>query len=42
LGKFQSVTAEEILQYSQRIFDVKNSNTLYYHSGQPKGGVTHA
>ncbi|HVV05927.1 MAG TPA: pitrilysin family protein [Puia sp.] len=42
LGKYQSVTAEEILQYSQRIFDVKNSNTLYYHSGQPKGGVTHA
>ena len=31
--KYFSVTAEEILEYSKRIFDPKNSNTLYYYSG---------
>lgn len=31
--KYFSVTADEILEYSQRIFDEKNSNTLYYYSG---------
>ena len=31
--KYFSVTAEEILEYSRRIFDEKNSNTLYYYSG---------
>ena len=31
--KYFSVTAEEILDYSRRIFDPKNSNTLYYYSG---------
>jgi predicted Zn-dependent peptidase len=31
--KYFSVTAEEILEYSRRIFDPKNSNTLYYYSG---------
>ena len=30
--KYFSVTADDILQYSKRIFDVNNSNTLYYHS----------
>jgi len=42
LGRYQAVTADEILATSQQIFDPNNSNTLYYHSGQPKGGVTHA
>ena len=32
LGKYQSVTADEILQESRRLFDEKNSNTLYYYS----------
>ena len=32
LAKYQSVTAEQILAESQRIFDQKNSNTLYYYS----------
>jgi zinc protease len=32
LGKYQAVTAEEILEASRRLFDVKNSNTLYYRS----------
>jgi zinc protease len=31
--KYFSVTAEQILEYSRRIFDPKNSNTLYYYSG---------
>lgn len=30
--KYFSVTAEDILEYSKRIFDENNSNTLYYHS----------
>jgi predicted Zn-dependent peptidase len=30
--KYFAVTAEDILQYSRRIFDEKNSNTLYYYS----------
>jgi len=30
--KYFSVTAEEILEYSRKIFDEKNSVTLYYHS----------
>jgi zinc protease len=30
--KYFSVTTEDILQYSRKIFDVNNSNTLYYHS----------
>ena len=32
LGKYQSITAEEILTESQKLFDEKNSNTLYYYS----------
>jgi len=42
LGRYQAVTAEEILATSRQLFDPNNSNTLYYHSGQPKGGVSHA
>ena len=30
--KYFAVTAEDILRYSNKIFDVKNSNTLYYYS----------
>ena len=30
--KYFSVTAQDILQYSKRIFDPANSNTLYYYS----------
>ncbi len=32
LAKYQSVTAEQILAESRKIFDDKNSNTLYYYS----------
>jgi zinc protease len=32
LGKYQSVTADEILAESQKIFDDKNCSTLYYYS----------
>lgn len=32
LGKYQSVTADEILAESRIIFDEKNSNTMYYYS----------
>ena len=32
LDKYHAVTAEEILAGSREIFDVRNSNTLYYHS----------
>lgn len=32
LGKYQSVTAGQILAESHKIFDKKNSNTLYYYS----------
>jgi predicted Zn-dependent peptidase len=32
LAKYQSVTAEQMLAESQKIFDKKNSNTLYYYS----------
>jgi len=42
LGRYQAVTAEEILATSRQLFDPNNSNTLYYHSRQPKGGVSHA
>lgn len=30
LEKYQSITADELLQESRRIFDEQNSNTLYY------------
>lgn len=30
LNRYQQITAEEVLQYSQQIFDVNNSNTLHY------------
>lgn len=30
--KYFSVTAEDMMNYSRKIFDEKNSNTLYYHS----------
>lgn len=33
LLKYNAVTTEEIKKYSNRIFDEKNSNTLYYYSG---------
>ena len=32
LAKYQAVTAEDILNTSRQIFDLRNSNTLYYHS----------
>jgi zinc protease len=32
LGKYQAVTAEQILEASRTIFDPRNSNTLYYYS----------
>jgi predicted Zn-dependent peptidase len=32
LGKYQAVTADEILTTSRQIFDANNSNTLYYQS----------
>jgi predicted Zn-dependent peptidase len=32
LGKYQLVTAEEMLKESRKLFDEKNSNTLYYYS----------
>jgi zinc protease len=32
LGKYQAVTAEEMLTTSRQIFDPNNSNTLYYYS----------
>jgi predicted Zn-dependent peptidase len=42
LGRYQAVTADEILATSRQLFEPNNSNTLYYHSGQPKGGASHA
>jgi len=41
LSRYQAVTAEEIQAASRQIFDNNNSNTLYYRSGQPKGGASH-
>lgn len=32
LGKYQLITAEDIQQHSQQIFDVNNSNTMRYYS----------
>jgi len=32
LGKYQAVTAEEILEASRQLFDIRNSNTMYYRS----------
>lgn len=32
LGRYQEITADELLQYSRTIFDEKNGNTLFYHS----------
>jgi predicted Zn-dependent peptidase len=32
LGKYQLITADEILNESKKLFDEKNSNTLYYYS----------
>jgi hypothetical protein len=32
LAKYQSVTAEQILAESRKIFDEKNCSTLYYYS----------
>ena len=34
LGKYQAVTAEELLETSRRLFDPNNSNTLYYLSNK--------
>lgn len=34
LSRYQSVTREDILSYSRRIFDERNSNTLYYLSNK--------
>src|SRR5882757_7943192 len=42
LGKYQSVTADEMLATSRQLFDPNNSNTLYYRSSQTKEGVSHA
>jgi predicted Zn-dependent peptidase len=36
LAKYQAVTAEDILHTSRQIFDVRNSNTLYYYSEKEK------
>ncbi len=36
LGKYQAITAEDIQQYSQQIFDVNKSNTLRYYSKHEK------
>jgi hypothetical protein len=33
LGRYQEVTAAEIKEECQRIFNENNSNTLYYYSG---------
>ena len=30
LERYQSITAQELLEESKKIFDEKNSNTLYY------------
>nr|MBP6688287.1 insulinase family protein [Lacibacter sp.] len=30
LQRYQSITAEELLEESKKIFDENNSNTLYY------------
>jgi zinc protease len=32
LSRYQAITAEDILEYSKRIFDPNNSNTLHYYS----------
>ncbi|HEX6914921.1 MAG TPA: pitrilysin family protein [Chitinophagaceae bacterium] len=32
LEKYQEVTSSDILEYSKRLFDVNNSNTLHYYS----------
>jgi predicted Zn-dependent peptidase len=32
LAKYQAVTAQDILEYSQSIFDENNSNTIFYYS----------
>ncbi|MCE3281847.1 MAG: insulinase family protein [Chitinophagaceae bacterium] len=32
LARYQAITAEDILEYSKRIFDPNNSNTLHYYS----------
>jgi predicted Zn-dependent peptidase len=34
LGKYQAVTIDDIIEEARRIFDVNNSNTLYYLSGK--------
>ncbi len=34
LGKYQAVTTDDIIEEARRIFDLKNSNTLYYLSGK--------
>jgi zinc protease len=34
LAKYQAVTTDDIIEEAGRIFDVKNSNTLYYLSGK--------
>jgi predicted Zn-dependent peptidase len=39
LERYQGVTTEEVLEYSKKIFNTANSNTLYYYSdaaGQPR------
>jgi predicted Zn-dependent peptidase len=41
LSRYQAVTAEDIQDACREIFDPNNSNTLYYRSGQPKGGASH-
>ncbi len=41
LSRYQAVTAEDIQEACRQIFDPNNSNTLYYRSGQPKGGASH-
>jgi hypothetical protein len=35
LARYQAVTTSEVLEYSAKIFDEANSNTLYYYSEAP-------
>jgi len=34
LDKYREVTTADMLEYSRRIFDVNNSNTIYYYAKQ--------
>lgn len=36
LNKYQAITREEIRNYAREVFDVNNSNTLYYYAAENK------